>query len=100
MSGFKPLLHRQMQQRRSNLLRHGPSASFNHVFTRKRNRVEFISDFPPGDSAGMIASLEVSLSFVSSFVEDWFMNILSFCRFTLKVGALPQETPQKMTILR
>ena len=34
----------------------------NHVFTRKRNRVELISDFPDGDDAEMIASLEVSIT--------------------------------------
>ena len=33
--------------------------SYEHVFTRRRNRVELIDDFIPGFEAEMIASLEV-----------------------------------------
>ena len=32
---------------------------FTHLFSAKRNRVEFISDFPPSNSAEVIHSLQV-----------------------------------------
>lgn len=35
------------------------AASHTHMFTRKRNRVEFIVDFPRGDEAEIISSIQV-----------------------------------------
>ena len=58
LHGFKPNMYRLMQIRRAQPRQ---EYAFNHVFTRKKNRVEFITDFPMGDEAEMIASLEVSL---------------------------------------
>ena len=56
LQGFKPNMYRLMQVSRTPL-RQG--YAYNHLFARKRNRVELITDFPPGDEAEMIASLEV-----------------------------------------
>ncbi len=36
-----------------------PGYNYDHLITSTRNRVEFISDFPPENSAEMISSLEV-----------------------------------------
>jgi WD repeat-containing protein 32 len=54
---FKPTSYRLMQLNQS----HGRCKRHNlsHIFTSKRNRVEFVTDFPLGDEAGLIASLEV-----------------------------------------
>lgn len=35
------------------------AATQTHMFTRKRNRVEFIVDFPKGDVAEIISSIQV-----------------------------------------
>jgi len=59
LSGFKPSLYRVMQTRGFPL----PQAcKYNSLFTRKTNRVELISDFPPWNDAEMIASLDVSMA--------------------------------------
>ena len=41
---------------------------FSHVFTRTRNRLQFLSDFPADDDAEMIASLEVKMSLTVIYV--------------------------------
>ena len=56
LMGFKPNMYRLMQMSKSPI-RQG--YMYNHVFTRKRNRVELISDFPQENDAEMIASLQV-----------------------------------------
>lgn len=35
------------------------AAAHTHMFTRKRNRVEFIVDFPRNDDAEIISSIQV-----------------------------------------
>lgn len=39
------------------------AAKYTHLFSRrrKRNRIEFMSDFPRGDEAEVISSLQVNL---------------------------------------
>ena len=56
LHGFKPNMYRLMQMSQSPI-RQG--YLFNHVFSRKRNRVEFISDFAEGNDAEVITSLQV-----------------------------------------
>lgn len=56
LAGFKPSLYRVMQTRGFPLHQ---AYKYNSLFTRKRNRVELISDFPSGNDAEMIASLDV-----------------------------------------
>ncbi len=55
---FKPNMYRLMQMSQTPM-RQG--YKFNHLFSRGRNRVELISDFPSENEAEMIASLEVSI---------------------------------------
>ena len=56
--GFKPNMYRLMQMSRSPI-RQG--YVYNHIFERKKNRVELISDFPDENEAEMITSLQVKL---------------------------------------
>ena len=56
LQGFKPHLYHRMQMSQSML---NQENLHSHVFNRRRNRVELISDFPPENKAEMIASLEV-----------------------------------------
>ena len=35
------------------------AANFTYLFSRNRNRVEFVTDFPQGDDAEVISSLQV-----------------------------------------
>ncbi|CAH1802309.1 unnamed protein product [Owenia fusiformis] len=56
LQGFRPNMYRLMQMS-GQPIRQG--YQFNHLFERKRNRVEFISDFPTGNDAEVIASLQV-----------------------------------------
>ncbi|BFY97585.1 hypothetical protein BsWGS_00625 [Bradybaena similaris] len=56
MAGFKPHLYRLMQ------LINTPfhhALQYNHMFTRKRNRVEFMCDFPDDDNAESISTMQV-----------------------------------------
>ncbi|KAL7012267.1 hypothetical protein ACKWTF_014729 [Chironomus riparius] len=58
LQGFRPNLYRLMQVRRQYL----PIASkYDHLFSKnqKSNRVELISDFPKGNDAEVISSLQV-----------------------------------------
>lgn len=64
LAGFKPSLYRVMQTRGFPLHQ---AYRYNSLFTRKRNRVELISDFPSGNDAEMIASLDVGVSPVLNF---------------------------------
>lgn len=70
LSGFKPSLYRVMQTRGSPLAQ---ACKYNSLFTRKTNRVELISDFPPWNDAEMIASLDVRhlYSFFKNSLADW-----------------------------
>ncbi|KAK2162968.1 hypothetical protein NP493_1494g00050 [Ridgeia piscesae] len=52
--GFKPNIYRLMHMNGVTTYNR-----FSHVFTRTRNRLQFLSDFPADDDAEMIASLEV-----------------------------------------
>lgn len=53
---FQPNMYRLMQLSNTPL----PQAvMFTHLFYAKRNRVEFISDFPPSNEAEVIHSLQV-----------------------------------------
>ncbi|KAG8234229.1 hypothetical protein J437_LFUL007734 [Ladona fulva] len=56
--GFKPNMYRLMQLSRATI----PMAvRYNHLFSRwrRRNRVEFVTDFPVGDDAEVVSSLQV-----------------------------------------
>ncbi|XP_066998170.2 DDB1- and CUL4-associated factor 10 homolog [Anabrus simplex] len=56
--GFKPNMYRLMQLSKAPL----PSvAKYSYLFSehRRTNRVEFVSDFPPGDDAEVVSSLQV-----------------------------------------
>ncbi|XP_074643304.1 DDB1- and CUL4-associated factor 10 homolog isoform X2 [Tubulanus polymorphus] len=56
LHGFKPNMYRLMQMSQSPV-RQG--YMYNQVFERQKNRVEFISDFPDGNEAEVIASLQI-----------------------------------------
>ncbi|XP_057329791.1 DDB1- and CUL4-associated factor 10 [Microplitis mediator] len=58
LDGFKPNVYRLMQVSQTTL---PVAASYTHLFSqsRKYNRVEFITDFPQGNDAEFISSLQV-----------------------------------------
>ncbi|XP_050551218.1 DDB1- and CUL4-associated factor 10 homolog isoform X3 [Spodoptera frugiperda] len=58
LHGFKPNLYRLMQMSRQPI---PIAAMYDHLFdsSRKENRVEFISDFPDGNDAEVVSSLQV-----------------------------------------
>lgn len=56
LNGFKPNLYRMLQVNSTPI----PVANtFDHLFTKSRNKVELISDFPPGNDAEVISSLQI-----------------------------------------
>lgn len=57
LKGFKPNMYRLMQRSQTPLK---IGLSYNHVFEQERNRVEFITDWPKGNDANIISSLQVS----------------------------------------
>ncbi|KAL4149567.1 hypothetical protein QTP88_003494 [Uroleucon formosanum] len=56
IQGFKPNMYRLMQLSKTTIPN---AAAHTHMFTRKRNRVEFIVDFPRNDDAEIISSIQV-----------------------------------------
>lgn len=52
------------------------AAAHTHMFTRKRNRVEFIVDFPRNDDAEIISSIQVFVCF-----NFFFLNYVCFYIF-------------------
>ncbi|XP_033209855.1 DDB1- and CUL4-associated factor 10 isoform X2 [Belonocnema kinseyi] len=58
LRGFKPNMYRLMQQSQTTI---PMAANFTHLFSHKRkhNRVEFLTDFPDGNDAEVISSLQV-----------------------------------------
>lgn len=40
------------------------AAAHTHMFTRKRNRIEFIVDFPRNDDAEIISSIQVKINVI------------------------------------
>ncbi|XP_015517052.1 DDB1- and CUL4-associated factor 10 homolog [Neodiprion pinetum] len=58
LAGFKPNMYRLMQLSQTTI---PVAASFTHLFSHSRshNRVEFLTDFPVGDDAEVISSLQV-----------------------------------------
>ncbi|XP_014486888.1 PREDICTED: DDB1- and CUL4-associated factor 10 [Dinoponera quadriceps] len=58
LAGFKPNMYRLMQLSQTTI---PVAASFTHLFAHSRthNRVEFLTDFPVGDDAEVISSLQV-----------------------------------------
>ena len=57
LKGFKLGMYRSMQ-RGGTPLRNGLMS--NHVFEQERNRLEFLADWPPGNEANTISSLQVT----------------------------------------
>lgn len=45
------------------------AAAHTHMFTRKRNRVEFIVDFPRNDDAEIISSIQVKYFIIFNFFQ-------------------------------
>ncbi|GAB1865174.1 WD repeat-containing protein 32-like protein [Camponotus japonicus] len=58
LAGFKPNMYRLMQLSQTTI---PVAASYTHLFSHNRphNRVEFLTDFPVGDDAEVISSLQV-----------------------------------------
>ncbi|KAL4231138.1 DDB1- and CUL4-associated factor 10 [Mactra antiquata] len=56
LKGFKPSMYRLMQRSRQPL---NLGLMYNHVFEQERNRVQFIADWPTGNDASVISSLQV-----------------------------------------
>ncbi|XP_067007174.2 DDB1- and CUL4-associated factor 10 homolog [Anabrus simplex] len=58
LAGFKPNMYRLMQLSQTTI---PLAADFTHLFSRHRttNRVEFVADFPKGDDAEVVSSLQV-----------------------------------------
>lgn len=56
LKGFKPNMYRLMQRSKTPL-RLG--LMYNHVFEQEKNRVEFLADWPTGNDANIISSLQV-----------------------------------------
>ena len=66
LHGFKPNMYHLMQ------MCHSPVRQvyvFNHLFTRRRNRVELISDFPAQNDVEMISSIDVRRPSIVYFVS-------------------------------
>jgi len=61
------------------------AAAHTHMFTRKRNRVEFIVDFPRNDDAEIISSIQVYI-YIFFFIFQNVLNNKHLNRFTHKVG--------------
>lgn len=64
LKGFKPNMYRLMQ-RSQTPLRIG--LMYNHVFEQERNKVQFIADWPTGNDASIISSLQACLKQSSKF---------------------------------
>jgi hypothetical protein len=47
------------------------AAAHTHMFTRKRNRVEFIVDFPRNDDAEIISSIQVFIYYNFFFFANY-----------------------------
>lgn len=58
LDGFKPNMYRLMQLSQTTI---PVAANFTHLFSskRKKNRIEFLTDFPEGDDAEVVSSLQV-----------------------------------------
>ncbi|XP_043479548.1 DDB1- and CUL4-associated factor 10 [Leptopilina heterotoma] len=58
LRGFKPNMYRLMQVSQTTI---PMAANYTHLFshTRKHNRIEFLTDFPDGNDAEVISSLQV-----------------------------------------
>lgn len=58
LAGFKPNMYRLMQLSQTTI---PMAADFTHLFShqRKTNRVEFVTDFPTGDDAEVVSSLQI-----------------------------------------
>lgn len=58
LDGFKPNMYRLMQLSQTTI---PVAANFTHLFSnkRKKNRIEFLTDFPEGDDAEVLSSLQV-----------------------------------------
>ncbi|XP_069695745.1 DDB1- and CUL4-associated factor 10 homolog [Periplaneta americana] len=58
LAGFKPNMYRLMQLSQTTI---PVAADFTHLFSRQRktNRVEFVTDFPSGDDAEVVSSLQI-----------------------------------------
>lgn len=58
LDGFKPNMYRLMQLSRTTI---PVAANFTPLFSKKRrrNRIEFLTDFPEGDDAEVVSSLQV-----------------------------------------
>lgn len=56
LKGFKPNMYRLMQRSKTPL-RLG--LMYNHVFEQEKNRVEFLADWPTGNDANIISSLQI-----------------------------------------
>ncbi|KAL1138049.1 hypothetical protein AAG570_009744 [Ranatra chinensis] len=58
LDGFKPNMYRLMQLSQTTI---PVAATFTHLFSkrRKKNRIEFLTDFPEGDDAEVVSSLQV-----------------------------------------
>uniref|UniRef100_A0A224XL80 Putative wd40 domain protein n=1 Tax=Panstrongylus lignarius TaxID=156445 RepID=A0A224XL80_9HEMI len=58
LEGFKPNMYRLMQLSQTTI---PVAANFTHLFSKKRkkNRIEFLTDFPDGDDAEVVSSLQV-----------------------------------------
>ncbi|KAH3706710.1 DDB1- and CUL4-associated factor 10 homolog [Dreissena polymorpha] len=56
LKGFKPNMYRLMQQSQTPIK---VGLQYNHVFEQERNRVEFITDWPTGNEANIISSLQI-----------------------------------------
>jgi hypothetical protein len=67
LKGFKPNMYRLMQ-RSQTPLRIG--LMYNHVFEQERNRVQFIADWPTGNDANIISSLQVKKSCYIQYINS------------------------------
>lgn len=49
------------------------AASYTHLFSpkRKTNRIEFVTDFPEGDDAEVVSSLQVRMFMLNSLVWQY-----------------------------
>lgn len=64
---FQPNMYRLMQLSQTTI---PVAASFTHLFSSQRrvNRIEFVTDFPEGDDAEVVSSLQVRCIYVHCLI--------------------------------
>lgn len=72
LKGFKPNMYRLMQRSRQPF---NIGLMYNRVFEQERNRVQFIADWPSGNDASVISSLQVCVFIFVHLFLTWSFDL-------------------------